>query len=164
MVYKHNDIVMNRTISVVKHAIGHKSLIESPKPIFYEDQYATVSFVDSIPCIKLKLDGVPRSSDHYQFVHHKLLELVREETKNYFRLHLMTDSSHAGLVLDEDMAYYRSSIAPALEKAGIRYHAIVLPKSLIVRLMISQTALSTKKLKVQFFNSVIGASKWLKNR
>lgn len=152
-----NDAVMNRTIN-------HKTIIPVAKTTLYEDQYAMVSFMESIPCIKVKLNGVPQSSDHYQYVHNKLLEFVSEESKNYFGLHLLTDSSQAGLVLDEDMAYYKTNVAPALEKAGVRFHAIVLPKSLIARLMINQIALSTKKLKVAYFNSLVGASKWLKNR
>jgi hypothetical protein len=144
--------------------IRHKTLMPVARATLYKDEYAMVSFVESIPCIKLKLDGVPHSSEHYQFVHTKLLEFISGESKNYFQLHLLTDSSKAGLVLDEDMSYYKMNVAPALEKAGIRYHAIVLPKSLIVRLMINQIGLSTKKLKVAYFNSLIGASKWLKNR
>lgn len=123
-----------------------------------------VSFVESIPCIKVRLSGVPHSSEHYQFVHTKLLECIQSEIENYCRLHLLTDSSKAGLVLDEDMTFYKTNIVPAMEKAGIRYHAVVLPESLFVRLMINQTDLSTRKLKVEYFNTVSGACKWLKHR
>jgi hypothetical protein len=131
---------------------------------FYEDQYAMMSFVESIPCIKVKFSGVPHSSDHYQFVHVKLLECIHAEMENYCRLHLLTDSTKAGLVLEEDMEYYKMNVLPAIEKAGIRYHAVVLPESLFVRLIVNQTSLSTKKLKVEYFNTVSGASKWLRNR
>jgi hypothetical protein len=150
-----------------------KTMIERPMDIkdaapaqkkFYEDQYAMVSFVESIPCIKVRLSGVPQSSDHYQFVNEKLLECISSEISNYCRLHLLTDSTKAGLVLDEDIAYYKMNVIPAMEKAGIRYHAIVLPESLFGRLFIDQVSLSTKKLRVEYFNTIGGASKWLKNR
>jgi hypothetical protein len=131
---------------------------------FYEDQYAMVSFVESIPCIKVRLSGVPHSSEHYQFVHTKLLEFINLEVDNYCRLHLLTDSSKAGVVLDEDLTFYRMTVVPAMEKAGIRYHAIVLPESLFARLFINQISLSTKKLKVEYFNTVSGACKWLRHR
>jgi hypothetical protein len=131
---------------------------------FYEDQYAMVSFVESIPCIKVKFSGVPHSSEHYQFVHLKLLECIHLEIENYCRLHLLTDSSKAGLVLEEDIEFYKVNVIPAMEKAGIRYHAVVLPESLFVRFIINQTSLSTKKLKVEYFNTVSGACKWLRNR
>jgi len=136
---------------------------QAPKK-FYEDQYATLSFEDAIPCVKLKLNGVPQSSDHYQFVQHKLLESVQTGLENFVRLHLLTDSSKAGLVLDEDILYYQTTIIPALEKAGIRSHAIVLPDSLLVRLTTHQTMLSTKKLKVACFDTLRGAHAWLKHQ
>ncbi len=131
---------------------------------FYEDQYAMVSFVDSIPCIKVKLSGVPHSSEHYQYVHSKLVEVIESERDNYCRLHLLTDGTKAGVVLDEDMDYYRMSVIPAIEKAGIRYHAIVLPESLLARMTINQNPMSTKRLTVEYFNTVSGACKWLRNR
>lgn len=144
-----------------------RPILREPSPAqkkFYEDQYALVSFVESIPCIKVKLSGVPHSSEHYQYVHTKLLELIEAERDNYCRLHLLTDSSKAGIVLDEDMDYYRTSVIPAIEKAGIRYHAVVLPEGLLARMAINDSPLSTRKLKVEFFNTVSGACKWLRNR
>jgi hypothetical protein len=152
---------MIRTIEKSRLGISEPT---STQKKFYEDEYAMVSFVESIPCIKVKFSGVPHSSEHYQFVHLKLLECIHAEIENYCRLHLLTDSSKAGLVLEEDVEYYRVNVIPAMEKAGIRYHAVVLPESLFVRFIINQTSLSTKKLKVEYFNTVSGASKWLRNR
>jgi hypothetical protein len=131
---------------------------------FFEDEYATVSFVESVPCVKLTLTGVPHSSDHFQFVYHKVLEFVNLEVDNYCKLHMLTDSTHAGIVLQEDILFYQTNVIPALEKAGLRYHAIVLPQSILSKLILSEISLSTKKLKVEFFNNVSGACKWLKNR
>lgn len=150
-----------KTIMKSRHEVQELSAAHRK---FYEDQYAMVSFVESIPCIKVKFSGVPHSSEHYQFVHKKLLECIEDEKDNYCRLHLLTDSSKAGLVLEEDIAYYNMTVIPAIEKAGIRYHAVVLPESLFVRLIVNQTTLSTKKLKVEYFNTVSGACKWLRNR
>ena len=130
----------------------------------YEDQYAMVSIMDSIPCVKMTLNGVPQSSDHFQFVQGKMLESIHTGMEDYCRLHLLTDGSKAGVVLDEDLDYYKTNVVPAMEKAGIRYHAIVLPESFIVRLIINQITLSTEKLKVECFKTIRGASKWLRNR
>lgn len=149
--------------TMIKERTGIKEP-NSTQKTYYEDQYAMVSFVESIPCIKVRLSGVPHSSDHYQFVHLKLLEFIQSEIENYCRLHLLTDSSKAGLVLEEDLTYYKMNILPAIEKAGIRYHAIVLPESLFGRLFIHEASLSTKKLKVEYFNTISGACKWLRNR
>jgi hypothetical protein len=134
------------------------------KNTFYEDNYASVSVVESVPCVKVKLSGFPQGSDHYQFVQCKLLETVRNQISNYCRLHLLTDSTEAGLVLDEDMTYFKTTIIPAMEDAGIRYHAIVLPQNFYARWIRSQTALSNRKLKVEYFDSVLSAFKWLKKR
>lgn len=135
-----------------------------PTKKFFEDEYAVVSFVESIPCVKVKVSGVPHSSDHYQHVQAKMLECIQREVENYCRLHLLTDNTKAGLVLEEDIDFYKSSIIPALEKAGIRYHAVVLPESAFVRLVINDVDLSTKKIKVEYFNTLSGASKWLRHR
>lgn len=136
--------------------------VQAPKK-FYEDRYATLSFEDAIPCVKIKLSGVPQSSEHYQFVQQKLIESVQTGMENFVRLHLLTDSSKAGLVLEEDIRYYQANIIPALEKAGIRYHAIVLPDSLIVRVITHQTEPSTKKLRIEYFTTLRGAHAWLKH-
>jgi len=149
--------------TIIKERPGIKEPSVTQKK-FYEDQYAMVSFVESIPCIKVKLSGVPHSSEHYQYVHLKLLEFINSEIENYCRLHLLTDNTKAGVVLEEDLVYYKMNVIPAIEKAGIRYHAIVLPESLFGRLFINQTSLSTKKLKVEYFNTISGACKWLRNR
>jgi hypothetical protein len=131
---------------------------------FYEDQYASVSVVESVPCVKVKLSGSPKGSDHYQYVQTKLLETVREQISNYCRLHLLTDTTEAGLVLDEDITYFKSNIIPAMEEAGIRYHAIVLPQNFFANFIKSQTSLTHRKLKVAYFESVMGAFKWLKKQ
>ncbi len=151
----------------MKATISTKNGIMEPSATqkkFYEDQYAMVSFVESIPCIKVKFSGVPHSSEHYQFVHSKLLEFIESQVHNYCKLHLLTDSSKAGIVLNEDIVYYQMNVIPAMEKAGIRYHAIVLPERSFVRLFHNQASAATKKLKVEYFNTVSGACKWLRNR
>ena len=131
---------------------------------FYEDQYAKISFVESIPCVKIKMIGVPQSSDHYQLVQGRMMDLIHEEMENYCRLHLLTDNSKAGIVLDEDIAYYRDIVIPQIEKAGVRFHAIVLPESAFVRKISASLSQSGRKLRVEYFNTVSGASKWLKHR
>lgn len=138
--------------------------MSSRKKPFYEDQYASLSVVESIPCVKVKLSGFPRGSDHYQYVQTKLLETIRDQAGNYCKLHLLTDNTEAGLVLDEDMTYFKSNIIPAMEEAGIRYHAIVLPQNFFGTVIRSQTSLSNRKLKVAYFDTVTRASKWLKKQ
>lgn len=76
--------------------------------------------------------------------------------------HLLTDTTEAGLVLDEDMMYKMN--IPVMEEAGIRYHAIVLPKSFFARWIRNQTSLSNRKLKVEYFDSVLSAFRWLRKR
>jgi hypothetical protein len=134
------------------------------KKTFYEDQYASLSVVESVPCIKIKLSGFPKDSDHYQFVQSKLLEIIRNQIDNFCRLHLLTDSTEAGLVLDEDIMYYKMNIIPRLEEAGIRYHAIVLPQKFFARWIRNQTTLSNRKLKVEYFYNLLDARRWLKKR
>src|SRR5688572_13748271 len=104
-------------------------LIERMVKPFYKDEYATLELDDSIPCIKLTLEGIPRFSEHYQFVQQKRLELIRQEINNYPKLHMLTDSRTAGPVLDDDVHYFRNHVMPEMEQAGIRYLAVVMPSS-----------------------------------
>jgi hypothetical protein len=138
--------------------------MNTSKNTFYEDQYASVSVVESVPCVKIKLSGFPTGSDHYQFVQSKLLETICNQINNFCRLHLLTDSTEAGLVLEEDIMYYKMNIIPRLEEAGIRYHAIVLPSNFVARWIRNQMDLSHRKLKVEFFDKLQDARRWLKKR
>ena len=93
---------------------------------FYQDEYATIELDDSIPCIRLTLNGVPRYSEHYNFVQKKRLELMYQEIKNYPKLHMLTDSRTAGPVLDEDVLHFRMHIdqkqkAPDKSARGFSY-------------------------------------------
>src|SRR5215203_25772 len=126
--------------------------LDSPTAVkkFYEDEYAMLSFVESVPCIKVRLSGVPHSSDHFQFVYGKLIDYIQTEIIHYCRLHMLTDNSKAGLVLDEDVLFYKEKVIPEMEKAGIRYHAVVLPESTFLRMVINDISLSTKKIKVEY--------------
>lgn len=134
------------------------------KRVVYQDAYASLSVVESVPCVKVKLSGTPKTSDHYKLVQSKLLEIIRNQINNFCRLHLLTDSSEAGLVLEEDITYYKMNIIPRMEEAGIRYHAIVLPQNFFSRWIKNQTAIPHRKLKVEYFTSVSEAARWLKKR
>ena len=134
------------------------------KKYFYHDQYASLSVVESVPCIKLKLSGFPQGSEHYRFVQFKLLEAVRSQLTNYWKLHLLTDSTEAGLVLEDDIQFYKLNIIPRIEAAGIRYHAIILPQNFFARWIKDQTIVCNSRLKVEYFYKGIDALWWLKKR
>jgi hypothetical protein len=129
---------------------------------FYKDEYATLELDDSIPCIRLTLDGIPRYSEHYQFVQQKRLELIRQEVGNYPKLHMLTDSRTAGPVLDEDVQYFKEHIMPAMEKIGIRYLAVVMPSSKFTRLSIAEMERARQLMEVRNFESMREARSWLR--
>jgi hypothetical protein len=129
---------------------------------FFKDVYATIDLDDSIPCVRLELNGVPRSSEHYHFIQSKRLELIYREIKNYPKLHLLTDSTNAGPVLDEDVAHFKNTVVPEIEKAGVRYLAIVVPDSKFTLLTIKEMTEHTRVLTVKYFESSRDAKIWLK--
>ncbi len=129
---------------------------------FYKDEYATLELDDSIPCIRLTLEGIPRYSEHYQFVQQKRLQLIRQEIVNYPKLHMLTDSRTAGPVLDEDVEYFKSQVMPAMEKIGIRYLAVVMPSSKFTRLAIKEMVEEVEVMKVRNFESMREARSWLR--
>ena len=135
--------------------------VNTVKP-FFKDEYATVELDDSIPCVKLTLNGIPRYSEHYQFVQTKRLQLMREQIRNYPKLHMLTDSRTAGPVLDEDVEHFKSKVVPEMEKAGVRYLAIVMPKSKFTQLTIKEMTEHTQVIKVQYFDSMREARHWLR--
>ncbi|HEY9047467.1 MAG TPA: hypothetical protein VIN08_16290 [Ohtaekwangia sp.] len=129
---------------------------------FYQDEYATIELDDSIPCIRLTLNGVPRYSEHYNFIQKKRLELMRQEVKNYPKLHMLTDSRTAGPVLDEDVLHFKTEVMPAMEQAGVRYLAIVMPSSKFTQLTIKDMTAEPRIMTVQFFESMREARHWLR--
>ena len=135
--------------------------VSTVKP-FFKDEYATVELDDTIPCVKLTLNGIPRYSEHYQFVQTKRLQLMHEQIRNYPKLHMLTDSRTAGPVLDEDVEHFKSRVMPEMEKAGVRYLAIVMPKSKFTQLTIKEMTEHTQVIKVQYFVSIREARHWLR--
>jgi hypothetical protein len=129
---------------------------------FYKDDYATIELDDSIPCIRLTLNGVPRYSEHYQLIQAKRMELMRQEVKNYPKLHMLTDSRTAGPVLDEDVAFFKSNVLSEMEKTGIRFLAIVMPSSKFTQLTIREMTQQTRVLTVKYFDSMREARLWLR--
>jgi hypothetical protein len=135
--------------------------VSTIKP-FFKDEYATIELDESIPCVKLTLNGIPRYSEHYQFVQTKRLELMHEQIRSYPKLHMLTDSRTAGPVLDEDVEHFKSNVMPDMEKAGVRYLAIVMPKSKFTQLTIKEMTEHTRVIKVQYFESMREARHWLR--
>jgi hypothetical protein len=132
--------------------------------LFYQDEYATIELDESVPCVKLKLDGMPKSSDHYKLIQGKRMELMHREAKRHKLLHMLTDSRKAGPVLDEDVEYFRDKVLPEMERAGVRYLAIVRPTSLFTRITVQEMTEKAKALTVRGFDSVREAREWLKSK
>ena len=129
---------------------------------FYQDEYATIELDDTIPCVRLVLHGVPRYSEHYHLVQKKRMELMHQEIRNYPKLHMLTDSRTAGPVLDEDVLYFRTQVLPEMEKAGIRFLAIVMPSSKYTQLTIKEMTETADSMTVRYFYSVREAKLWLR--
>jgi hypothetical protein len=129
---------------------------------FFKDEYATIELDETIPCVKLTLNGIPRYSEHYQFVQAKRLDLMREQIRNYPKLHMLTDSRTAGPVLDEDVEYFKNKVMPEMEKAGVRYLAIVMPKNKFTQLTIKEMTEHTPIMTVKYFESMREARYWLR--
>jgi len=132
--------------------------------LYYQDEYATLELDDSVPCVKLKLDGMPRFSEHYQFVQSKRLELMKEGLKKHKLLHMLTDSRTAGPVLEEDVKYFRENVMPEMEKAGVRYLAIVMPTNVFTRMTIQDMTTNINPVTVRYFESIREAREWLRSK
>jgi len=77
---------------------------------------------------------------------------------------MLTDSRKAGPVLDEDVEYFRLSVLPEMEQAGVRFLAIVRPTSLFTRLTVQEMTEAASLLTVRGFDSVREAREWLKSK
>lgn len=132
--------------------------------LYYQDEYATIELDESVPCVKVKLDGMPRFSEHYQLVQTKRLECMREGMKRHKMLHMLTDSRSAGPVLEEDVTYFREKVLPEMEKSGVRYLAIVMPSNVFTRMTIQDMTSNTAVITVRYFESTREAREWLKSK
>ena len=139
-----------------------ETVIARSRP-YYEDHYAKIEFDESIPCIKLTLDGVPRYSEHYQEVQLKRIELLTKKSKEFGRLNLLTDSSTAGPVLDEDVQFFKQQILPAMEKGGVKLLAIVMPESKFTQMTIREMTERSRSITVKYFDSMREARFWLRS-
>jgi hypothetical protein len=148
-------------MSFIAPKVSASDLENSVKP-FYKDDYATIELDESIPCVRMTLRGLPRYSEHYHLVQAKRLELMNREIKNYPRLHMLTDSRTAGPVLDEDVAHFKMFILPAMERAGIRYLAIVMPENKFTQLTIKEMTESASLMQIKYFESSRDAKLWLR--
>lgn len=148
-------------MSFVESTEAQSSLQNMIKP-FFKDEYATIELDDSIPCVKLTLNGVPRHSEHYNLVQSKRIELVNREIGNYHKLHLLTDSRTAGPVLDEDVEHFKTHVLPAMENAGVRYLAIVMPSSKFTQLTIKEMTQHARVMTIRYFESMREARLWLR--
>ncbi len=142
-----------------------EAVFETPtaQSCYYEDTYAKIEFDPMIRAVKLTLDGVPRYSEHYQFVQRKRVELVKREAKRFGRVNLLTDSSTAGPVLDEDVTFFKQQILPDLEKAGVRFLAIVMPESKFTQHTIREMTERSRSISVKYFDSMREARSWLRH-
>jgi hypothetical protein len=131
---------------------------------FYKDDYATIELDDELPCVKLTLNGVPRFSEHYQLVQKKRLELMHQEIKNFDILHMLTDSRTAGPVLNEDVDYFKSEVMPEMEKAGIKYLAIIMPTGVFTRLTVKEMTADARSVEVKTFDRMQDARAWLRSK
>ncbi len=112
----------------------------------------------------MKLDGLPRFSEHYQLVQSKRLDCMREGMKRHKLLHMLTDSRTAGPVIEEDVSYFRANIMPEMEKAGVRYLAIVMPANVFTRMTIQNMTSNTNMITVRYFDSLREAREWLQGK
>lgn len=132
--------------------------------LFYQDEYATLELDESVPCVRMKLNGMPRHSDHYQLIQRKRLELMREGMKRHKLLHMLTDSRTAGPVIEEDVQYFRDAILPEMEHAGVRYLAIVMPSNVFTRMTIQDMTGNTGLITVKYFDLIREAREWLRSK
>lgn len=131
---------------------------------FYKDEYATIELDDEVPCVKLTLQGMPRFSEHYQLVQIKRLELMHRELKNFERLHMLTDSRAAGPVLNEDVEFFKQSVMPEMERAGIRFLAVVMPTGKFTRHTIKEMVADASTAEVKMFDDMREARAWLRSK
>jgi hypothetical protein len=132
--------------------------------LFYKDDYATIELDDEVPCVKLTLQGVPRFSEHYQSVQKKRLELMHQEIKNFELLHMLTDSRTAGPVLNEDVDYFKSEVMVEMERAGIKYLAVVMPSGVFTRLTVKEMTADARTIEVKTFERMQEARAWLRSK
>lgn len=132
--------------------------------LYYKDEYATIELDDEVPCVKLTLQGVPRFSEHYQLVQVKRLELMHRELKNFEILHMLTDSRAAGPVLNEDVEFFKLNVLPEMERAGIRFLAVVMPSGKVTRLTVQEMLADANSASVKTFEDMRQARSWLRSK
>lgn len=131
---------------------------------FYRDDYVTIELDDEVPCVKATAQGLPKFSEHFQLVQIKRLELLHQEIKNFDLLHLLTDSRQAGPILDIDVEFFKQSVLPEIERMGVKFWAIVLPKSKFTRFAVREMISQSEQIEFSTFDDMREARTWLKSK
>lgn len=131
---------------------------------FYRDDYVTIELDDEVPCVKATAQGLPKFSEHFQLVQVKRLELLHQEIKNFDLLHLLTDSRQAGPILDIDVEFFKQSVLPEIESMGVKFWAIVLPKSKFTRFVVREMISESEQIEFRTFEDMREARTWLRSK
>jgi hypothetical protein len=65
-------------------------------------------------------------------------------------------------VLDEDVEHFKTRVMPEMERAGIRYLAIVMPKNKFTQITIKEMTRQPRLMNVRYFHTIREARHWLR--
>jgi hypothetical protein len=130
----------------------------------YNDGYSKIGFDEVVPCVVQVLTGTARNNEHYQQATGLSLEVLKEKSVEFNKLHVLLDGSQAGPITSSDIDYFRNSILPDMYSRGVRYVAFVPPEKKISGIILAEMFrnITFKNLTIKQFTDFSSARKWLK--
>lgn len=121
-----------------------------------------VTWDNDVRCAVITWRGPYVSGDEYRSILMSVLDLLEEKRA----VRLLSDTRHMPVMSPDDQQWVQSVWMPRSVKVGMRYSALVAPKSALTKLTLRHiiedgSAVSRERA---FFATVEGAKAWLKSK
>lgn len=134
--------------------------------IYLDASFLKIEWDNGLKCVAIEYRDVFVEGEEYRKVLTKVLDLVSEKRCS----RLLADGRKMRIITPEDQAWVEEVWLPRSKRVGVRYSALILPKSVVStmavnRLMERFTSSGGKQVEIvrAYFEDVPSAKEWLRS-
>jgi hypothetical protein len=129
--------------------------------IYLNTPYALVEWDEDLRAVRIEWRGFADGSE-YRETHNKILEVLKAHSGSK----MLADARWMRAVAPEDQAWVQTDWVPRTRPAGLRYSALVVPKSAVAQLSLQRIVAGSPPPPTDgdsaYFDNVEDAKKWLR--
>jgi hypothetical protein len=134
--------------------------------VYLDSSFLKIDWDKDLKCVSMEYKDVFVAGEEYRGVLRKVLDLVEEKRCS----RLLADGRKMKIITPEDQAWVEKDWLPRSKRAGLRYSALILPKSVVSTLAVNRimerfTANGGKEVEIirAYFEDVPSARAWLRS-